>query len=103
MEIFYTLVPKKSLLDQAKLFYQEIGNKFFNEEASFMSELDRISSIDGAAQEFIKSNEVNNLGILESIDMIKTASIYTYPKARIICEQYRNLIKNEEPVSNKFF
>jgi len=96
MEIFFLAVPKKSLLDQAKLFYQEISNKFFNEEASFLSELDSISSIDGAAQEFIKSNEVNNLGILESIDMIKTTSIYTYPKARIICEQYRNLIINNK-------
>ena len=100
IEIFHALVPDKSLAQKTSLFYGMIRDKFCNEGESFgesfLSELDRISSIDGAAQEFIKSNEVNNLGILESIDMIKTASIYTYPKARIICEQYRNLIINNK-------
>ncbi len=96
-KIIEVLGKKKTLVDQIK----EIGKKFISaitsvkEEESFLQELGKVSSIDGSAQEFLKSNEINNLGVLESIGMIKTSSIYTYPKARIICEQYQNLIVNK--------
>ena len=62
---------------------------------SFMEELEKAGSIDKSTGEFLKSNMVNKLGILESIETIKESSIYTYPKARIICEQYQNLIVNK--------
>jgi hypothetical protein len=66
-----------------------------NTGSEFLEDLEKMSSLDKSSQEFLKSNSVNNLGVLESIDSIKSSSIYTYPKARIICEQYHNLISNK--------
>ena len=81
--------------------FKEIASKFIStvkgltESEEFLQELEKVSSIDRSAGHFLKSNQINNLGVLESIDDIKRSSIYTFPKARILCEQYENLILNK--------
>jgi murein L,D-transpeptidase YcbB/YkuD len=61
-KIIEVLGKKKTLVDQIK----EIGKKFISaitsvkEEESFLQELGRVSSIDGSAQGFLKSNEIKN-------------------------------------------
>lgn len=96
-KIVEILGKKKTLVDVVK----EIGKKFISaiggvsEGEDFLEELEKISSVDKSTSQFLKSNKINNLGVLESIDAIKESSIYTYPKARILCEQYENLILNK--------
>jgi hypothetical protein len=60
--------------------------------------LESISSLedkDGSAISFIESQGIKNLGVMEAISKLKESSIYEYPKAKVLFEQYQNLILNK--------
>ena len=60
--------------------------------------LESISSLedkDGSAISFIESQGIKNLGVMEAISKLKESSIGEYPKAKVLLEQYQNLILNK--------
>jgi hypothetical protein len=66
----------------------EIENKL-NEALTQMARFDK------AAESFVTSNKVENLGILESIISLSGRGIYEHSSFKILCENYVNLIKNK--------
>jgi hypothetical protein len=62
---------------------------------ALMENLNSITSADENAKSFVEAQNLRNLGILESINKIKGLSISEYPKVKIVCEQYANLITNK--------
>ena len=72
----------------------ESDNDIKSEEAKLFESISDLDSSDQSTRSFVYSQGVKNLGVLEAIEKIKVSSIYTYPKAKIICEQYQNLILN---------
>jgi hypothetical protein len=62
---------------------------------SLLENLNMISVEDQNAKSFVDAQNIKNLGVLESIQKIKSLSIYEYPKFKIVCEQYANLITNK--------
>jgi len=57
--------------------------------------ISKVASSDPATISFMDSQSIKNLGVIEAISKLKESSIYTYPKAKIVCEQYQNLIVNK--------
>jgi len=53
--------------------------------------ISKLDTSDPVTVSFIEAQGVKNLGIMEAISKIKESSIYSYPKAKIVCEQYQNL------------
>jgi hypothetical protein len=72
----------------------EADNALKTDSSKLFESIANLDSDDSSAMSFVTSQGVNNLGVLESISKIKSSSIYTYPKAKIVCEQYQNLIVN---------
>ncbi len=68
------------------------SNDSLNE--SIIDKLDDLSLVDGSARSFRESQKINNLGILESIDFLKSKAVYSYPQTKIVCEQFRNLVQD---------
>jgi hypothetical protein len=66
-----------------------------NEEDSLYENISNLESSDLVAKSFIDTQSVKNLGIRNAIEKIKESSIYTYPKAKIVCEQYQYLLENK--------
>ena len=62
--------------------------------SSLFESISKLDSDDAVTKSFIESQGVKNLGIMGAINKIKGSSIYTYPKAKIVCEQYQNLLTN---------
>ena len=54
--------------------------------------ISKLDTADPVTVSFIEAQGVKNLGIMEAISKIKESSIYSYPKAKIVCEQYQNLL-----------
>jgi hypothetical protein len=73
----------------------EADNALNADSNKLFESISNLDSSDSSAVSFLTSQGVNNLGVLESISKIKSSSIYTYPKAKIVCEQYQNLIVNK--------
>lgn len=73
----------------------ESENFIKNEETKLFENIANLDSSDQSTKSFVSSQGVKNLGVLEAIEKIKGSSIYTYPKAKIVCEQYQNLILNK--------
>jgi len=63
--------------------------------SALLENLNTISIEDNNAKSFVEAQNLKNLGILESINKIKGLSISEYPKVKIVCEQYSNLIVNK--------
>ena len=63
-------------------------------DESVMEKISDLSIKDGSARSFTDAQELNNLGVMESIDFLKSKPVYSYPQTKIICEQFRNLILN---------
>jgi len=57
--------------------------------------LEQMSKFDNSAASFIKTNRVENLGILESILSLSKKGIYEHSDFKILCEKYVNVIKNK--------
>ena len=68
------------------------SNDSLNE--SIIDKLDDLSLVDGSARSFREAQKINNLGILESIDFLKSKAVYSYPQTKIVCEQFRNLVQD---------
>jgi hypothetical protein len=66
-----------------------------NEENSLYESINNLESSDPAAKSFIQTQSIKNLGIRNAIEKIKESSIYTYPKAKMVCEQYQYLLENK--------
>ena len=62
---------------------------------SIIDQLDDLSLVDGSARSFREIQKLNNLGILESLEFLKTKSIYSYPQTKIVCEQFRSLVEDK--------
>ena len=62
---------------------------------SLIDQLDDLSLVDGSARSFREIQKLNNLGILESLEFLKTKSIYSYPQTKIVCEQFRSLVEDK--------
>jgi len=62
---------------------------------SLLESLNNLASNDDSTRSFVDAQGLKNLGVLESIEKIKGLSIYEYPKVKIVCEQYANIIANK--------
>ena len=62
---------------------------------SLLESLNNLASNDDSAKSFIEAQGLKNLGVLESINKLRGLSIYEYPKVKIVCEQYANIIVNK--------
>ena len=73
-----------------------IGNEKKEEtNESLLESLSNLESSDDSTRSFVEAQGLKNLGVLESIGKIKGLSIYEYPKVKIVCEQYANIISNK--------
>lgn len=61
---------------------------------SLMEKISDLSIKDESARSFMDTQELNNLGVMESIDFLKSKPVYSYPQTKIICEQFKNLVVN---------
>ena len=57
--------------------------------------LEGMAKFDPSAASFVKSNRVENLGIMESILDFSKKGIFDHGNFKILCENYVNLIKNK--------
>ena len=55
----------------------------------------QMAQFDKSAESFVISNQVENLGILESILDLSKKGIYEHGSFKVLCENYVNLIKNK--------
>ena len=55
----------------------------------------QMAQFDKSAESFVISNQVENLGILESIIDLSKKGIYEHGTFKVLCENYVNLIKNK--------
>ena len=62
---------------------------------SLLESLNNLASDDDNAKSFVDAQGLKNLGVLESINKLRGLSIYEYPKVKIVCEQYANIIVNK--------
>jgi hypothetical protein len=60
-----------------------------------LESLNNLASSDDSAKSFVDAQGLKNLGVLESINKLRDLSIYEYPKVKIVCEQYANIIVNK--------
>ncbi len=73
-----------------------IGNEKKEETSnSLLESLNSLGVNDDSTKSFVEAQGLRNLGVLESIGKIKGLSIYEYPKVKIVCEQYANIIANK--------
>ena len=75
-----------------------ISKKDEKEDKSLLESLSQLegNNLDPTTRSFIKSQSVNNLGVKSVLNIIKGSSIYSYPKAKIMVEQYSNLLENKD-------
>jgi hypothetical protein len=83
---------EKSTVDNSGTFIKETPNNSLNE--SIIDKLEDLSLVDGNARSFREAQKLNNLGILESIEFLKSKPVYSYPQTKIVCEQFRNLVQD---------
>jgi hypothetical protein len=70
-----------------------ISAKNENEEAKALLEsVDFLSSIDDSTRSFVDAQNLKDLGVSVAIKKIRESSIFSFPKAKIICEQYDHLL-----------
>jgi len=73
---------------------------------SLLESLNNLDTNDDSSRSFVDAQGLKNLGVLESINKLRNLSIYEYPKVKIVCEQYANIIINknvpEFAVINRF-
>jgi hypothetical protein len=62
---------------------------------SLLESLNNLATNDDNAKSFVDAQGLKNLGVLESINKLRDLSIYEYPKVKIVCEQYANIIVNK--------
>lgn len=62
---------------------------------SLLESLNNLTSDDDSTKSFVDAQGLKNLGVLESINKLKGLSIYEYPRVKIVCEQYSNIIINK--------
>jgi|GEM_PF-5758488 len=62
---------------------------------SLNENLSSLASQDKGVESLLKSEEVNNLGVFESINNIRNSGIFEHPSVKIICEKYFHLLKNK--------
>lgn len=62
---------------------------------SLNENLSALASQDKGVEAFMKSEEVNNLGVFEGINTIRNSGIFEHPSIKIICEKYYHLLKSK--------
>jgi hypothetical protein len=83
---------KPSKVDNSGTFIPNNLNNSLNESVSEM--ISDLSLKDGNAKSFSELQSLNNLGVLESIESLKTKPVYSYPQVKIVCENFKNLLLN---------
>jgi hypothetical protein len=64
-------------------------------ESRLNEAIGQMAQFDKSAESFMISNQVENLGILESILDLSKKGIYEHGSFKVLCENYVNLIKNK--------
>ena len=64
-------------------------------ESRLNEAIGQMAQFDKSAESFVTSNQVEKLGILESILDLSKKGIYEHGSFKILCENYVNLIKNK--------
>lgn len=62
------------------------------QEKMLVESLNSLAHIDPATQAFVEAQELRHLGLMKNLQKLKESSIYDYPAAKILCEQYNHLI-----------
>jgi hypothetical protein len=75
--------------------YSDKPKENIDNENSLYESITNLETSDAVAKSFIETRSVKNLGIRNAIQKIKESSIYTYPKAKMVCEQYQHLLDNK--------
>jgi hypothetical protein len=83
---------KNLSLDNSGTFLNNKPSNSLNE--SLVEKLEDLSLVDGSVKSFREAQKLNNLGILESLEFLKSKAVYSYPQTKIICEQFRNLVQD---------
>jgi hypothetical protein len=81
-------------LNNAGSYLEKEENKEDSGKA-LLEGLNNLALSDDSAKSFVDAQGLKNLGVLESINKLKGLSIYEYPKVKIVCEQYANIIVNK--------
>jgi len=81
-------------LNNAGSYLEKEENKEDSGKA-LLEGLNNLALNDDSAKSFVDAQGLKNLGVLESINKLKGLSIYEYPKVKIVCEQYANIIVNK--------
>ena len=93
MESWEGLKTNVSLNNSGSYLDKEENKK--DASISLLESLNNLTSNDDSAKSFVDAQGLKNLGVLESINKLKGLSIYEYPKVKIVCEQYANIIVNK--------
>lgn len=93
MESWGGLKTNKSLNNAGS--YLDKEEKKEDTSNSLLESLNNLASNDDNAKSFVDAQGLKNLGVLESINKLRGLSIYEYPKVKIVCEQYANIIVNK--------
>jgi len=64
-------------------------------EGKLNEALSEMAKFDKAAESFVTSNKVENLGIMESILSLSKKGIYEHASFKMLCEKFVNLISNK--------
>jgi hypothetical protein len=93
MESWKGLKSNTSLNNAGSYIAKEENNE--DSDKALLEGLNNLASGDDSAKSFVDAQGLKNLGVLESINRLKGLSIYEYPKVKIVCEQYANIITNK--------
>lgn len=62
------------------------------EESALLESMDFLGQIDDSARSFADAQKLHNFGIREAIQKIRESSLHSYPKAKIVCDQFTHLL-----------
>jgi len=63
--------------------------------SSLNESLSNLATQDNRVAAFLKSQEVQNLGVFEALNTIRNSGIFEHPSVKIICEKYLHLLKTK--------
>lgn len=62
---------------------------------SLLENVDFMSQIDDSAKSFMEAQGLKSIGVKASLKKIQESSIYTYPKAKVLCDQFTYILENK--------
>lgn len=86
-------LKKTSSLNNSGTWVSKNENK--DEEKALLESVEFLGSVDSAALSFVETQSLKNLGVQQSIHKLRESSIYSYPKAKVLCDQFTHLISSK--------